>query len=58
MKNTCKLCNEEIKTTFLDKINGTIIKFSDGDKSEKIYVCSACQKEHKDKIREKVSNKD
>jgi|TARA_Y100000310_G_C20566494_1_gene755761 hypothetical protein len=49
-KHKCSLCDEEIKTTFLDKLDGTFIN--------KKPVCSACQKEaHKEKknLKDKVS---
>ncbi|MBT3398260.1 hypothetical protein HOA55_05350 [archaeon] len=46
-KHKCTLCDEEIKTTFLDKLDGTFIN--------KKPVCSACQKEHKDKLKDKIS---
>ena len=46
-KHKCELCSEEIKTTFLDKLDGTFIKGK--------AVCSACQKEHKENLKEKVS---
>jgi uncharacterized protein with PIN domain len=51
----CELCNEEIKTTFLDKIKGTIIKTGENETSKSHYICSDCQKEHKEKIKEKLS---
>ena len=55
MSEKCKLCKEEIKTTVLDKLDGTMIKTGEGETSKKHYVCSACQKEHKDKLEEKLS---
>ncbi len=55
MSEKCELCKEEIKTTFLDKLDGTLVKTGEGETSKKHYVCSACQKEHKDKIKEKFS---
>jgi len=55
MSEKCELCNEEIKTTFLDKLDGTIIKTGEGETSKKHYVCSACQKEHKKNLKEKFS---
>lgn len=48
-KAECELCGEEVKLTFLDKLVGTIIH----DKC----VCSACQREHKEKLSEKVKEK-
>jgi hypothetical protein len=55
MAEKCELCKEEIGTTFLDKIDGTIIKTGEGETSKKHFICSACQKEHKDSIKEKLS---
>ncbi|MBU3923310.1 MAG: hypothetical protein KJ592_00165 [Nanoarchaeota archaeon] len=60
----CELCNEEIKTTFLDKLDGTLIKTSEGETSKKHYMpfldlvtrrCSTYQKAHKEKLKEKLS---
>ncbi|MCK4650391.1 hypothetical protein KAT36_04120 [Candidatus Pacearchaeota archaeon] len=55
MTQKCHLCNEEIKTTFLDKPKGTIIKIGSGETSKKIHICSSCQKEHKEKLKQKIS---
>jgi hypothetical protein len=49
----CELCNKDIKTTFLDKLDGTIMKTGEGETSKKHYICSSCQKEHKDKLKDK-----
>ena len=54
MTEKCELCKEEIKTTFLDKIEGTIIKTGEGETSKKHFICSTCQKEHGDKLKEKL----
>ncbi|MBU2576757.1 MAG: hypothetical protein KKF50_03470 [Nanoarchaeota archaeon] len=54
MKERCELCKEEIKTTFLDKLDGTVIKTGGGETSKKHFVCSACQKEYRDKLKEKL----
>ena len=54
MTQKCELCDCEIKTTFLDKLDGTIIKTGEGETSKKHFICSACQKEHKDSIKEKL----
>ena len=56
MAEKCALCKEKIKTTFLDKVDGTIIKIKKDKKTEKVYVCSSCQKEQKDKLKEKVNS--
>lgn len=55
MSETCELCNEELKTTFLDKLEGTIIKTGSGETSKKHFVCSKCQKTHKDNIKKQFS---
>jgi len=56
MIQRCELCNERISTTFLEKLNGTMIKTNDNEKSKKHYVCSSCQKkEHKEDLKEKIS---
>ncbi|MCK4997572.1 hypothetical protein KAS08_04660 [Candidatus Pacearchaeota archaeon] len=54
MAHKCELCNEVIKTTFLDKLDGTVIKTGKGETSKKHYICSSCQKEHKDNLMEKL----
>jgi len=54
MAQKCEICKEEIQTTFLDKLDGTIIKTGEGETSKKHYVCSTCQKEHKEKLKEKL----
>jgi hypothetical protein len=51
----CELCNEEINLTFLDKLDGTIIKTGEGETLKKHYICSNCQKEHKDNLKETLS---
>jgi gluconate kinase len=55
MKHKCNLCGDEIKTTFLEKLEGTIIKTGNGENSKKIYICSSCQKKHKENLKEKIS---
>jgi transposase-like protein len=50
----CEICENEIEKTFLDKLDGTILKTGEGETSKKHYVCSKCQKEFKEKIKEKV----
>ena len=54
MAHKCEFCKEEIKTTFLNKIAGTIIKTGEGETSKKHYICSSCQKEHKDDLVKKL----
>lgn len=57
MIQKCVLCNEEIGTTFLDKLDGTVVKLGEGESSKKFHICSACQKEHGDGLRDKVSKR-
>jgi len=57
MSNKCEICQEELKTTFLNKIKGTIVKSGSGESSKRHYICNGCQKEFKDKVKEKISNK-
>jgi len=54
MAEKCGLCGKEIEETFLKKIRGSIIKINKSGKNEFYYVCSECQKEHGDKIKEKI----
>jgi transposase len=44
MAKKCSLCGTKIENTFLEKIKGTQIG--------KKFVCSECQKKHKDKVKE------
>jgi hypothetical protein len=55
MTEKCKLCSEEIKKTFLDKLDGTIIKTGEGEEAKRLPICPSCQKEHKEKLKEKIS---
>jgi gluconate kinase len=55
MTHKCYLCKKEITATFLDKFNGTIIKTKKDEALKTVYICSSCQKEHKENLREKVS---
>jgi len=49
----CKLCGGKIETTFLKKIQGTMIKDNNGKQQ---YVCPNCQRANKDKnLKELVS---
>lgn len=54
MVQKCEICKEEIEVTFLDKLDGTVVKTGDGESSKKHYVCSACQKEYGDKLKERL----
>ena len=56
MVQRCTLCKEEIGTTFLEKLDGTVVKMGEGEDSKKCYVCSDCQKEHGENLKEKISN--
>jgi uncharacterized protein with PIN domain len=47
MAEKCSECGEKIRETFLGKLNGTIIKEKKGDKNEKKYFCSECQRKAK-----------
>ena len=55
MTQKCALCKKEIGTTFLDKLDGTIIKTGEGETSKKYYVCSDCQTKYKEDLKEKIS---
>ena len=50
----CDICNEEIEKVFLGKLNGTIVKILEGEKNVEYRVCDKCQKEYKDKIKDKI----
>jgi hypothetical protein len=39
----CDICKQELKTTFLDKIVGTVVK---GAKGKRHHVCPECQSKH------------
>ncbi|MCR4284809.1 MAG: hypothetical protein NUV97_02055 [archaeon] len=55
MAEKCALCKENIGTTFLEKLEGTLVRVGEGENSRKFYVCSGCQKEHKENLKEKIS---
>jgi len=42
----CAICKEKVEQTFLGKIRGTFVG--------KKVVCPKCQKEHGDKVKEKL----
>ena len=46
MANKCNICGSKIETTFLGKIIGTRIG--------KKYVCSDCQKKHKNDLKKEL----
>ena len=51
----CTICGNDIEEAFLEKIKGTIVKIKKGDKNVECPVCDRCQKQYKDKLKEKVS---
>lgn len=51
----CTICGKDIEEAFLGKIKGTIVKIKKGDKNVEYPVCDVCQKEHKDKLKEKIT---
>ena len=55
MTQKCALCKKEIKTTFLDKLDGTIIKIKERESLKKYYICSACQKKYGKNLKNKIS---
>jgi uncharacterized protein with PIN domain len=55
MSQKCALCKEELKNSFMEKVEGTVIKTGTGETSKKYWVCTACQKENKDQLKEKVA---
>ena len=50
----CAICGKEIEETFLEKIKGTVVKIRKGEKNVNYHVCGKCQKEYKDKVKEKI----
>ena len=44
MSEKCESCGEKIEETFLGKLKGTVVKVKKGEKNEKKYLCSGCQK--------------
>jgi uncharacterized protein with PIN domain len=47
----CKLCEGKIETTFMGKIQGTILYDS---KHKQQHVCPNCQKQHKNDLKDKI----
>ena len=54
-KTVCAVCKEEMKFGFMDKVVGTVVWVKEGESKRKVYVCPACQKKHKDELKDKVS---
>ncbi len=54
MAEKCALCGEKIDTTFLEKVNGTVVKIKKDGKNEKIYACSDCQKKHGRNLKKEI----
>lgn len=50
MSVNCSICGEKIEIDELGKFSGTCRKIKKDNKNEKVYYCSRCQKEGKDKI--------
>ncbi|MBT3642979.1 hypothetical protein HN604_03860 [archaeon] len=57
MKQTCNLCGEDLKSTFLDKPLGTHVRLGSGEGSRVVAVCSSCQKKHKENLLKEVRSK-
>jgi hypothetical protein len=55
MVHKCDLCGSEIGVTFLDKLEGTVVRVGSGDSLKKFFVCSTCQKLHKEGLKEEIS---
>ncbi len=53
----CELCGKEIRETFLNKLNGTIIKINIKGKNKVYAVCDDCQKQFKNKVKEEIRKK-
>ncbi len=56
MSDKCLLCSEIIEKDIFGKLNGTIIKLKKNTRDRIGYVCSSCQKEHKNKLNEVIEN--
>ena len=56
MAEQCLLCSGHIEKDYLGKLNGTIIKLKKNTSDRIGYVCSSCQKEHKNKLNEVLEN--
>ena len=52
----CHLCKEELELNSINKLNGTLIKIKKDGKNEPVYICPTCQKKHKNKLKEEISN--
>ena len=53
-KEKCEICGSELEKTFLDKLVGTIVKTGEGETSKKHFICSDCQKQHKNNFEGKL----
>ena len=57
MAEKCILCGDELEKTFMEKVNGTVVKLkNDKNENEIYYICSVCQKKYKD-LKKEVENK-
>ena len=50
----CDICKRDVKTLFLDKLEGTKVYIKDGDKNREFFVCSECQRKHRDNLKEEL----
>jgi hypothetical protein len=53
-KEKCRICSEDIVTGFMDKILGTTVEVKESGKRHVYYVCSSCQKEKGDRLKEAI----
>jgi uncharacterized protein with PIN domain len=56
MGKNCAVCGEVIEETFLNKINGTVVKLDNKGVNDFFYACSSCQKKFGRKLKEEVKN--
>jgi len=50
----CDICKREVKILFLDKLEGTKVYIKVGDKNKEFFVCSECQRKHRDNLKEEL----
>ncbi len=57
MAYKCVLCGKSIEEIWPGKLRGTIVKINRKGKNILAYVCSECQREHREKLKEEVEKK-
>lgn len=55
MMAKCEICKDEVGVTFLNKLDGTLIRINKNNVLKKYYICSSCQKKYKEELKKQLS---